>query len=225
MGGARRGRLGAGQLTGNTIAWPVWPLAARAPATMAVPLPVTETDWSPPPRSSSETGCGSASVPVSFQVPVLVSVATKTSPDSKAVPAVAVGAPNATMEPLADMPMFEPAAKAALVVLGGGRTSLASVEVPPDLGNTNAAPLRSLMPVWPAATIFPLLETATESPPPCSWAVRFQVLALAALVNTSVTPFWGSPNAIVEPSAEIAVSVPRRARDCDAGTVSFCART
>jgi hypothetical protein len=69
-----------GQLTGNASAWPVSPLAARAPATIAEPLPATATDWSPPPRSSSETGFGSASVPVSDQVPALLSVATKTSP-------------------------------------------------------------------------------------------------------------------------------------------------
>src|ERR1700677_706982 len=121
-GGPARGVLAA-QLTGNTIAWPVWPLAARAPATIAEPLPATATDWSPPPRSSSETGFASVSVPVSAQVP-LVSVATKTSPDSKAEPAVAVGAPNAMTEPSEDMPMFAPAPKAAFVVFAGGSTSL-----------------------------------------------------------------------------------------------------
>src|SRR5580700_7103240 len=175
-GGPAR-RVLTGQLTGNTIAWPVWPLAARAPATIAEPLPATATDWSPPPRSSSETGCGSVSVPVSFQVPALVLVATKTSPDSKAVPAVAVGAPNAMVAPSADMPMLAPAAKAALVLFLGGSTSLAWVKVPPDLVNTNTSPLRSLMPVWPAATMVPLLETATESPPPGSCAVCVQALA------------------------------------------------
>src|ERR1700735_595618 len=193
-GGPARSVL-TGQLTGNTIAWPVWPLAARAPATIAEPLPTTATDWSPPPRSSSETGCGSVSVPVRAQVPA-VSVATKTSPDSKAAPALAVGAPNAMMEPSADMPMFAPAAKAAFVLFLGGSTSLALVNVPPDLVNTNTAPLRLLMPVWPAATMVPLLETATESPPPGSCAVCVQALARAGLVNTSGTPTVGSPTAI-----------------------------
>jgi hypothetical protein len=167
---------------------------------------------------------GDGDVIEGMALPVLVSVATKTSPDSKAEPAVAVGAPKATTDPLADMPMFVPAANAALVVFLGGSTSLAWVKVPRDSVNTNAAPLRSLMPDWPTATISPLLETATESPPPWSGAVCFQVLAPVALVNTSVRPFWASPNAIVEPLEEIAESSPRRAK-VSLDSVSFCACT
>jgi hypothetical protein len=122
-----------------------------------------------------------------------------------------VGAPIAMTEPSADMPRFEPAASAAMVLFAGGSTSLAWVKVPPDSVNTNTAPLRLLMPVCPAATISPLLETATESPPPFSCAVCVQVLAPAALVNTTVAPTLGSPNAIVEPLEEIALLSPRKA--------------
>src|ERR1700691_383957 len=121
------------------------------------------------------------------------------------------------VEPLADMPMFEPAAKPDFVVFAGGSTSLASVKVLSDSVNTNTAPLRLLMPGWPAATMVPVLLTATAEPPPFSWAVCVQVLAPAALVNTRVTPAWGSPNAIVEPLAEIPVSDPIRAGNSGAG--------
>jgi hypothetical protein len=106
------------------IAWPVWPLAARARAPVAEPLPATDTDWSSSSRSSSETrvrfGVGGGPLPGAL----LVSVATKTSPDSKAEPALAVGAPNAMTEPPADVPRFEPAASAAIylaAVLGPGK--------------------------------------------------------------------------------------------------------
>jgi hypothetical protein len=43
-------------------------VGCAAPATIAEPLPATATDWSPPPRSSSETGFGSASVAITAAV-------------------------------------------------------------------------------------------------------------------------------------------------------------
>jgi hypothetical protein len=54
------------------------------------------------------------------------------------------------------------------------------------------------------------------------------VLAPEALVNTTVAPTFGSPNAIVEPSEEIATFSPRKSGTAGAGAGSgflFAAET